>query len=97
MADVFDHTEFLEIVIRRLDAMGIEYLLAGSWASSVYGEPRQTLDVDIVINPKSTEVEQPIHFARAQRTGRFVEHQHFGAQAHGRRDLHHLFLGNGEL
>lgn len=57
MAHVFDHTEFLALVIQRLDALGVEYMLAGSWASSVYGEPRQTLDVDIVINPKPAEIE----------------------------------------
>ena len=57
MADVFGHVEFLELVIRRLESLGIEYMLAGSWASSVYGEPRQTLDVDIVINITVDQVE----------------------------------------
>jgi len=57
MANEFDHAEFLEFVIRQLEGTDIEYMLAGSWASSVYGEPRQTLDVDIVINLRPEEVD----------------------------------------
>ncbi|MBI3924028.1 MAG: hypothetical protein HY319_00655 [Armatimonadetes bacterium] len=32
----------------RLDELGIEYLLGGSLASSIHGEPRSTRDADIV-------------------------------------------------
>jgi hypothetical protein len=43
--------EFLGVlrkVIAALDAVGIEYALGGSFASSLYGEPRATRDVDLV-------------------------------------------------
>jgi hypothetical protein len=35
-------------VVAAFDALGVEYLLGGSVASSVFGEPRQTLDADLV-------------------------------------------------
>lgn len=39
---------FLEFV-RPLDALGIRYMLTGSVAATMYGEPRVTHDVDIVV------------------------------------------------
>lgn len=41
--------EFLAIVVRRLDAAGVEYMIGGSVASSIYGEPRTTRDIDIIV------------------------------------------------
>lgn len=41
--------EFLATVVDHLDRAGIEYMIGGSVASSIYGEPRTTRDVDIVI------------------------------------------------
>jgi hypothetical protein len=38
----------LRKVITALDALGIEYALGGSFASSLYGEARATRDVDLV-------------------------------------------------
>lgn len=35
-------------VVAAFDALGIDYLVGGSVASSVFGEPRQTLDADLV-------------------------------------------------
>ena len=35
-------------VVAAFDGLGIEYLVGGSVASSVFGEPRQTLDADLV-------------------------------------------------
>ena len=34
---------------RRLDAIGLPWVIGGSLASSVHGEPRATLDVDMVV------------------------------------------------
>ena len=34
-----------------LEALGIPYMTTGSFASSVHGEPRMTLDADLVIDP----------------------------------------------
>ncbi len=44
-------TELLAAVARvvaAFDALGVDYLVGGSVASSVFGEPRQTVDADLV-------------------------------------------------
>src|SRR5947208_9988908 len=44
-------TELLEAVgrvVAAFDALGVEYLIGGSIASSIFGEPRQTLDADLI-------------------------------------------------
>ena len=38
-------------IVRQLDHAGIPYMLTGSLASSLYGPPRSTMDIDIVIAP----------------------------------------------
>jgi hypothetical protein len=35
-------------VVAAFDALGVDYLVGGSVASSVFGEPRQTLDADLI-------------------------------------------------
>lgn len=42
-------TNVFLVFTRRLDALGVPYMVTGSVASTVYGEPRLTNDVDIVI------------------------------------------------
>ena len=42
---------FLEKLVRRLEEAGIPQMVTGSVASTCLGEPRQTRDVDIVIDP----------------------------------------------
>jgi len=34
-------------VVRAFDALGVDYLLGGSVASSLFGEPRLTVDADV--------------------------------------------------
>ncbi len=41
--------ELLERVIPVLDALGIDYMVTGSIASSLQGEPRSTHDIDLVV------------------------------------------------
>ncbi len=41
--------KLLEKVIRVLDQAGIEYMITGSVASSLQGEPRSTHDIDMVV------------------------------------------------
>ena len=50
--------ELLKLVIARLDEADIEYMLTGSLASSLQGEPRATHDIDLVIaiRPTSPDV-----------------------------------------
>jgi hypothetical protein len=46
-----------------LDASGTPYMLTGSYASSLHGQPRATQDIDIVISPtRSQLVELLRHF-----------------------------------
>jgi hypothetical protein len=42
--------EFLRLIVQRLDAAGIPYMLTGSLALAVWARPRMTRDVDVVID-----------------------------------------------
>ena len=50
--------ELLAKVIQALDDAGIEYMVSGSVASSLQGEPRSTHDIDIVAAIKKTAVKK---------------------------------------
>ena len=50
--------ELLQYTIEVLERLGITYMVVGSIASAVYGEPRSTLDIDVVVAPTATELEQ---------------------------------------
>ncbi|MCI0464928.1 MAG: hypothetical protein L0Z62_49030 [Gemmataceae bacterium] len=41
--------ELLTRVVQVLDAAGIDYMVTGSLASSLQGEPRSTHDIDLVV------------------------------------------------
>jgi hypothetical protein len=47
---------FFSYVIDVLDRLGIPYMVVGGFASIVHGEPRLTIDVDIVVDMKSGHV-----------------------------------------
>lgn len=49
--------EITLLVIDVLEKLGINYLLAGSLASSIYGEPRATRDADILADIKPEHVQ----------------------------------------
>jgi hypothetical protein len=46
------------IVAEALEACGVRYLVGGSLASAVSGEPRSTLDVDLVVELAETDVDR---------------------------------------
>ncbi len=50
--------DVLAEVVRLLQGLGIPYMLTGSLASSVHGEPRTTLDIDLVIDIDTQRVER---------------------------------------
>ena len=47
--------ELLTKVVQTLNAAGIEYMLTGSVASSLQGEPRSTHDIDLVVDLSLTQ------------------------------------------
>jgi hypothetical protein len=47
-------------VAQILEACGLRYLVGGSLASSMNGEPRSTLDVDIVVAMAASDIDRLI-------------------------------------
>jgi hypothetical protein len=41
--------DFISLFVTPLETAGIQYMITGSVASSIYGEPRNTLDIDLVV------------------------------------------------
>lgn len=48
--------DYFEIFIRPLEKSGIRYLVTGSAASIIYGDPRLTHDIDLVVHMREKEV-----------------------------------------
>jgi hypothetical protein len=53
--------ELLSRVIKVLDDLGIEYMLTGSYASNMQGEPRSSHDVDLVVALTEKEAVKLFH------------------------------------
>lgn len=49
---------FISLFVAPLEGAGIRYMIAGSVASSIYGEPRNTLDIDMVVLPDPVQINQ---------------------------------------
>jgi hypothetical protein len=49
---------FFTYVIEVLESLGIPYMVVGGFAAILYGQPRLTIDVDIVVDIKSKHIEQ---------------------------------------
>jgi len=54
---VSDEIEVLRIVVERLEAVGIAYMLTGSVSMAWYAQPRQTRDIDVVIELPESKVD----------------------------------------
>jgi hypothetical protein len=50
--------DFITLFVAPLEKAGIRYMIAGSVASSIYGEPRNTLDIDMVVLPDPNQISQ---------------------------------------
>lgn len=46
----------LLVFIRKLNQLGAPYMVTGSWASTLYGKPRMTHDVDIIVHLEAADV-----------------------------------------
>jgi hypothetical protein len=70
---------WIELFVARLDTLGLPYMVTGSVASMIYGEPRLTLDVDVVLKlqveradafldsfPESAFYRPPLEVVRAE-------------------------------
>lgn len=55
---MIDELEVLKIVIKRLESVGIRYMITGSVAANFYVTPRMTRDIDIVVAVEQTDAEQ---------------------------------------
>ena len=53
-----DLQDLLSRLIRRLDQAPIEYMVVGSFARSMHGEPRATQDVDIVMEADNARLDR---------------------------------------
>ncbi len=49
--------EFVDRLVRRLQAAGIPFMVVGSLGSSLYGQPRATQDADLVVDPTPEQLE----------------------------------------
>lgn len=49
-------SELFKSVVALLESQSITYMIVGSFASTVYGEPRFTLDIDIVVDLQPSQV-----------------------------------------
>jgi hypothetical protein len=48
--EIIRYEEFVQQVIAALEAAGITYMIGGAVATWAYGEPRATLDLDVVVD-----------------------------------------------
>ena len=49
-------TDLIDLFVRPLTQEGIRYFISGSVAAMLYGEPRVTLDIDLVVLLRSTDI-----------------------------------------
>ena len=74
--------ELLVRVVRTLGELGIDYMITGSIASSLQGEPRSTHDIDVVVSIRKADVQelvdafpQPDFYVDAGAAREAIEHQ----------------------
>jgi len=48
--DIIDYPKFVSLVIEALHAAGVEYMVGGALALWAWGEPRSTMDLDLMIS-----------------------------------------------
>ena len=55
-----ENSDVVRQFVNRIDELGIEYAIGGSFASSTWGNPRQTNDLDVVIHLEAKNVRKLI-------------------------------------
>lgn len=66
--------EFLAEVVDQLERADVDYMIGGSVASSIYGEPRTTRDIDIVMEVTATSLRRL--FAAFDRDRVYIDEPH---------------------
>src|ERR1051326_1407996 len=88
--------EFLRQIATALEANGIPYMLTGSLASSMYGVPRATNDIDIVIAPTRAQLNKHgmfnvIDFKRGMKVDLIIrKEREFNVREFSRRKTHEI-------
>jgi len=49
-SEIPSFADFVQIVIEALDAANVDYLIGGAVALSIWGDPRMTRDLDLVVD-----------------------------------------------
>ncbi len=49
-------SDFFAVVVQTLETLQLPYMVAGGFAAIFYGEPRLTIDIDIVVDVKPTHI-----------------------------------------
>jgi hypothetical protein len=76
--------DLLKRVIDALDAAGVEHMVAGSFASTFHGVPRTTQDIDLVIDPSASALDE---FVQALDPARYYVDAETARDAFRRRSL----------
>ena len=85
--------EFLAEVIDKLERFSIDYMIGGSVASSIYGEPRTTRDIDIVVEVTASSLRNL--FAAFDRERVYIDEPHADEEILGGRTFNLLDLSGG--
>jgi hypothetical protein len=85
--------DFLSELVSLLEAARIPYMVTGSIASTYYGRPRATQDIDLVIDPESRALHS---FVRAALDGGYYVDERDAAEALERRGMFNVIdAGSG--
>ncbi len=57
-----EQSELMGLIVKALESSEIPYMITGSQASAFYGEPRFTMDIDIVAELKEEQVDDFVRF-----------------------------------
>ena len=55
MTGITSILEVFKSVLTKIEGGGVDYMVVGSLASIVYGEPRMTKDMDIVVDVRASD------------------------------------------
>jgi hypothetical protein len=77
-----EQADLLRVLVVALEEVGVDYLLVGATAAATYGEPRLTLDFDVVVDLRADQVAAlvrrfpaPAFYASEEAARRAVDHR----------------------